>query len=152
MTVMEPDNEPELVDTADQPQESAPTEPAPVETVAAEEPTAPAPEPQKAARERTPSRPGKTVSGQPVDEVRLATCVYKNKNARKTLSVYHVQRRLVELGYREADSDKSGWYGDLTRSSIRAFQSDEGLPGDGTMNAETLDRLFFDDPNVTVVD
>lgn len=148
MTAMEPDTE---LEPSDQPQESAPVQPEPVETVAAEEPAAPAPAPQKTAVNRTPSRPGQTVSGEPVDEVRLATCVYKNMTARKTLSVYHVQRRLVELGYREADSDKSGWYGDLTRSSVRAFQSDEGLPGDGVMNAATLDRLFFDDPNVTVI-
>lgn len=48
------------------------------------------------------------VSGDDVDLVRLSMCVYKNKHARKSLSVHHLQRRLTELGHPSAASDNDG--------------------------------------------
>lgn len=91
------------------------------------------------------------VSGGSTDEVFLSKCVYKNMFARKSLTVHHVQRRLVELGYHVADSDKDGWYGDMTKLAVSQFQKDSGIEGDGTMNAATFSGLFTDDHNVTVV-
>lgn len=140
------------------------TQPATVEVAApapAPEPVyvpepAPAPEPEPvpapapAPARRQPSPYGSAVSGNDRDVVTLAACVFKNKFARKSLTIHHVQRRLAELGYGDAAADRDGWYGDLTKSAVRAYQSAEGLAGDGVIDAATLESLFADDPNVTV--
>lgn len=99
---------------------------------------------------RQPSLPGATVSGNAVDQVLLSSCVFKNKFARKSLSIHHVQRRLTELGYTEAATDNDGWYGDDTMVAVAAFQEAEGLEATGTMDMATLNALFHDDPNVVV--
>ena len=137
---LEPMNDvpaPETTDAADIEPEPAP--------VAAQEP----PKPTRPSRQ--PSPRGQTVGGGDRDEVRLSSCVVKNPRARKSLSVYHVQRRLNELGYKDAYTDKSGWYGDLTVKAVREYQAANGLAGDGTVDKATLDHLFSDDPNVTVI-
>jgi hypothetical protein len=84
------------------------------------------------------------------DTVYLSKCVFKNKYARKSLTVHHVQRRLTELGYTNAVSDKDGWYGDLTAMDVAAYQAARNIEGDGTMNAGTFAALFDGDRNVTV--
>lgn len=71
--------------------------------------------------------------------------------ARKSLTVHHLQRRLTELGYGEASSDKDGWYGDLTMEAVKAFQGDNRLEATGVMDADTLRRIFKGDPNVKVI-
>jgi hypothetical protein len=91
------------------------------------------------------------VSGADKDEVLLSACVYKNMYARKSLSVHHLQRRLAVLGYHNADADKDGWYGDLTRDAVAAFQADKSISGDGQMNAATLEAIFAGDPHCIVV-
>lgn len=119
----------------------------------AEEPVAVIEEPaveKKAKRDAAPSPVRHVVSGNDTDDVYLGKCVYKNTFARKSLTVHHVQRRLVELGYRDAGSDKDGWYGDLTQMSIAAFQKDRSFAGEGCMNSETFVALFDGDQNVTV--
>lgn len=133
----------------------APVEPAPVEPAPA--PVEPAPAPVEVAVTKQQKRGSKSasevshvVSGNATDDVHLNRCVYKNKYARKSLTVHHVQRRLVELGYRDAGSDKDGWYGDLTQMSVAAFQKDRSLAGEGCMNSETFVALFDGDQNVTV--
>ena len=116
--------------------------------------TAPAPhEPprsQPTTSKRKPSPRGQAVSGSDTDEVRLSLIVFKNPAARKSLSVHHLQRRLAELGYRDAGTDKDGWYGDLTLKAVAEYQRDNGLAGDGAVNMPTLEHLFADDSNVTV--
>ena len=85
------------------------------------------------------------------DEVLLAQCVYKNMYTRKSLTVHHLQRRLAELGYGEASADLDGWYGDLTKESVRQYQGDNNLEATGVMDADTFKRIFKGDPNVMVV-
>ena len=97
------------------------------------------------------AEPSAVVSGADKDEVLLSACVYKNMYARKSLSVHHLQRRLAVLGYRNADADKDGWYGDLTRDAVAAFQADKSINGDGQMNAATLEAIFAGDPHCIVV-
>jgi hypothetical protein len=87
-----------------------------------------------------------------VDDVSLSSCVYKNVYARKSLTVHHLQRRLVELGYTEANRDKDGYYGDLTRFAIAKFQSSNGIEGDGLIDAVTFALIFKGDPNVRILD
>ena len=91
------------------------------------------------------------VSGNGVDEVLLANCIYKNAFARKSLSVHHLQRRLVELGFKDADADKDGWLGDETVSAIKKFQASKGLDATGSVDATTLTKIFEGDHNVRVV-
>jgi hypothetical protein len=129
------------------------------------EPTpAPAPEPEPVVvPEPTPEpvvveepkahKPKATeaVSGNGVDEVLLANCIYKNAFARKSLSVHHLQRRLIELGFKDADADKDGWLGDETVTAIKNFQASKGLDVTGTVDATTLTKIFEGDHNVHVV-
>ena len=96
-------------------------------------------------------RAGVVVTGGATDPVYLDKCVFKNTGARKSLSVHHLQRRLVELGYHNALGDADGWYGDDTRACVHAFQKDNNIDGDGIMDATTLEALFARDPHVTVV-
>lgn len=149
----EPENTVDTPVSDEAPVESAPAKsdspaegtPAPARAAAQEAP-------KPAAKKRPASPKGQAVSGGDVDTVRLSACIYKNTFARKSLSVYHVQRRLNELGYRDAYTDKTGWYGDLTKAAVAAYQAAEGLAGEGLMTADTLRSLFADDPNVFVID
>ena len=153
-----PVEEPAVIEVAPQLEELPPApeptpEPVPVvEPVAVVEPTpepvaeAPKEEPKPKAKE-----PKVAVSGGSKDAVILANCVYKNKFARKSLTGHHVQRRLNELGYPEANADKDGWYGDLTKLSVSNFQKAKGLAATGIMDADTFTKLFEGDNNVEVV-
>jgi peptidoglycan hydrolase-like protein with peptidoglycan-binding domain len=104
----------------------------------------------KAVRKKKVAVPNAAVSGGATDDVYLDRCVFKNLHARKSLTVHHLQRRLAELGYSEALTDKDGWYGDVTRDAVAAWQRDSGVEGDGTMTADTFRQIFADDPNVVV--
>lgn len=119
------------------------------ETVEVEVVAAPSPAPEIAPASR-PSAPAVVGTGDR-DDVLLSRCVFKSKVTRKSLSVHHLQRRLFELGYPDARSDKDGWYGDLTRLAVAQFQSDHSLDGDGLVDAATLTAIFDGDDNVTVV-
>jgi peptidoglycan hydrolase-like protein with peptidoglycan-binding domain len=119
------------------------------------EPT-PEPEPAPAPKAKAKVREEDTEATHVVglgdkDEVVLAQCVYKNMYARKSLTVHHLQRRLTELGYGDASADLDGWYGDLTKESVRQYQGDSNLEATGVMDADTFKGIFKGDPNVMVV-
>lgn len=126
-----------------QPEPTPQLQPEPQPAVAVEPVPAPKPKPKASSRA--------VVSGGDKDDVFLANCVYKNVYARKSLTVHHVQRRLVDLGYKEAYADKDGWLGDLTKLAITNFQKDSGLNATGNMDAATFTKLFDGDDNVNVV-
>jgi len=107
--------------------------------------------PAVAVETPVPSAPKAAVSGADTDEVYLANCVYKNKAARKSLTVHHLQRRLVELGYNEAMTDKDGWLGDETKTAIEKFQKLEGLEPNGTVDEATFLAIFKGDMNVVPI-
>jgi len=145
------ENVEEVVASVNEPDEVVSPPPAVVEQpVEASEPAAVAPVAKAKKPGRQPSLPGSTVSGNDVDQVLLSSCVFKNKFARKSLSIHHVQRRLTELGYTEAATDNDGWYGDDTAAAVAKFQAAEGLEATGAMDMDTLNALFHDDPNVVV--
>jgi peptidoglycan hydrolase-like protein with peptidoglycan-binding domain len=127
--------------------EPAPTEPA--APAKAEKPAEQA-KPKAAPKLQEPAV-SHVVSGNETDEVRLSACVYENMYARKSLSVHHVQRRLVELGYPDGGTDKDGWYSEMTKLAVAQFQKDSGFAGEGLMDDTTLRALFDGDSNVTVV-
>lgn len=85
------------------------------------------------------------------DEVVLSAAVYKNKYAKKSLTVHHVQRRLNEWGFTDAFADRDGYYGDLTKGAVAAFQTQQNLESTGILDAATFKRLFQGDTNVKVV-
>ena len=85
------------------------------------------------------------------DEVHLSKIVYENKMHKRVLSVFHVQRRLAEWGFDGALGVKPGWYGEVTKNCVAAFQKHIGLEETGIVDAETLTRLFEGDTNVTVI-
>ena len=85
------------------------------------------------------------------DQVRLDACIYKNIHARKSLTIHHLQRRLVELGYEDASHDKDGWYGDYTKNAITSFQSNKGFAPTGLVDAATFLAIFDGDVNVTTI-
>jgi hypothetical protein len=98
----------------------------------------------------TPAGPAVVGTGT-VDDVILSSCVYKNDANRRSLTVYHVQRRLIELELLQDGLVKAGYYGDLTKQAVAVFQANSGIVGDGLMNADTFTALFHGDPNVNVV-
>lgn len=120
--------------------------------------TPPASEPSKPKAtssvppKRNPKSPaGAVVGNDAKDTVSLAAIVFKSKVARKSLTVHHLQRRLVELGYGEAGADRDGTYGDLTHYSVTQYQSDHGLEATAhPIDYETLVSIFDNDDNVIV--
>ena len=128
-------------------------EPTPVQEPALESAPAVEPEPVPAPAPKAKAKPAPVshvVTNADADPVYLASCVYQNKYARKSLTVHHLQRRLVELGYNDAEGDKDGWYGELTALSVSAYQKDCGLESTGMMDADTFTKVFAGDSNVEV--
>lgn len=106
----------------------------------------------EAVRDALPEPAGPAVVGNgEVDEVKLSACVYKNVNSQKSLTVYHLQRRLVELGFEEAGLDKQGYYGGATKLAVRNFQASKKFDATGIMDALTFKTIFKGDPNVKVI-
>jgi peptidoglycan hydrolase-like protein with peptidoglycan-binding domain len=130
-------------------------EPTPVQEPAQESAPAaepePVPAPAPAAKVKAKPAPARhVVTDADADPVYLSSCVYQNKYARKSLTVHHLQRRLVELGYKDAEGDKDGWYGELTAMAVKDYQKDCGLEPTGMMDADTFTKVFANDPNVEV--
>jgi hypothetical protein len=98
-----------------------------------------------------PSDPGHVVGKGKTDSVLVSQAVYKNPHTRKSLTVHHLQRRLRDIGHEEAYADRDGFYGDLTRASVTAWQKENGAEV-GPLDFEQLVRIFHGDPNVTVED
>lgn len=87
-----------------------------------------------------------------VDAVKVSAIKFKNLSARRSISVYHTQRRLKELGYASAGSDREGFYAEGTLAAMKKFQEDSKIDGEGMPDLKTLEKLFKDDPNVKVED
>ena len=125
-------------------------EPKPEPVVIVEEPKPVVPEVKPAPVAARPVE--KHVIGKgDTDDVYLAKCVYKNIYERKSLTIHHLQRRLEELGYKDAAGDKDGWLGELTKIAIEKFQKDKGLAATGNVDADTFRKIFEGDPNVNVI-
>lgn len=89
------------------------------------------------------------VSAAEKDSVSFDKIIFKNMVHRKSLSVHHMQRRLAEWGYPEANLDKDGYFGDSTLEAIHKFQNDHGLVV-GELTFDTLSAIFEGDTNVIV--
>lgn len=94
-----------------------------------------------------PSAPNAAVSGAAVDPILYSRAVPTPKNGpRKSLTVYHIARRLYEHGHVEAWSE--GIYGPLTRSSVAAWQTSRAEDPTGVLTRAQFLALFEGDPNV----
>ena len=91
------------------------------------------------------------VSGNDFDDVYLSSCVFKNRRSYKSLTIHHMQRRLISLGYGEAGADPDGYFGDATAVAVENFREDRKLTGTDPMDAETFEAIFKGDPNVKVI-
>jgi hypothetical protein len=74
-------------------------------------------------------------------EVSLKALVYLGV-PRNSASVRAVQARLLELGYVEAGSDRSGWLGPLTHQALQKFQADASVREEYCAGPKTISRLF----------
>jgi peptidoglycan hydrolase-like protein with peptidoglycan-binding domain len=84
-------------------------------------------------------------------EVRLSAIVFKNQLSKRSVSVYHLQQRLDELGFGLALKDKEGWFGEATKSEVMSFQEKHGLQGTGVVDEATLLAIFDGDTKVKVI-
>lgn len=82
------------------------------------------------------------------DPVFLSRLVFESKRTRNSLSVKHLQRRLVELGFDQAGADKAGWYSDQTKDAVANFQAKHGLDSTGEADEKTVKAIFRGDRNV----
>lgn len=69
---------------------------------------------------------------------------------RKSLTVLHIQRRLMDEGFAEAASAPGGHYETLTTRAVTQYQKSLGAEPTGVLTREQFSGLFEDDPNVTV--
>lgn len=84
-------------------------------------------------------------------EVRLSAIVFKNPISKRSVSVYHLQQRLVELGFALVLKDKEGWFGDSTKREVMLFQQIQGLTSTGIVDEATLLAIFDGDDKVKVI-
>ena len=69
--------------------------------------------------------------------------------------VYELQKRLTELGYNTNGID--GWYGEDTKSAVKAFQYRNGLNDTGIATVKMQEALYSDDakgvfiPNIDII-
>jgi hypothetical protein len=98
-----------------------------------------------------PNAVSAVVSGRDYDEVIFNRCVYKNRRHKKSLTVHHLQRRLVELGYGTAGGDIDGYYAEETQTAIDEFRADHKIKTDGPIDTATFEAIFKGDINVKVI-
>ena len=89
-------------------------------------------------------------NGDVVVEVFEDKIIYKNPRHKKSMSVWQVQRRLYDLGYKQVKKAKPGYYEEITQSAIDEFRADKKL-GEGAIDAKFLKALFKDDKSVTLI-
>lgn len=63
----------------------------------------------------------------------------------------HLQRRLAEEGYDEAQAAPGGSYDELTRNAVRKYQQSLGDDATGILTRDQFSALFEGDPNVDVL-
>lgn len=70
---------------------------------------------------------------------------------RKSLTVLHIQRRLMDEGFPEAASAPGGQYEALTTRAVSQYQESIGAEPTGLLTREQFADLFEGDPNVEVM-
>ncbi len=68
----------------------------------------------------------------------------------KSLTVHHIQRRLVERGFGEVYRDRDGFWREGTTDALNAFKESQGLQD--AEHIDVLRALFENDDNVEIVE
>lgn len=76
--------------------------------------------------------------------------IYLNKRAKKSMSVWQVQRRLYDLGFKQVKKAKPGYYEEITQEAVEAFRAEKKL-GSGQIDAKFLKALFAGDKTVKLI-
>jgi hypothetical protein len=76
--------------------------------------------------------------------------VYLNRLAKKSMSVWQVQRRLFDLGYERIKKAKAGYFEEITLEIVEEFRADKKL-GTGGIDAKFLKALFDGDKSVKLI-
>lgn len=76
--------------------------------------------------------------------------IYLNKRAKRSMSVWQVQRRLFDLGYTAVKKAKPGYYEEITQAVIDAYRAENKL-GTGGVDAKFLKALFAGDKSVKLI-
>lgn len=76
--------------------------------------------------------------------------IYLNKRHKKSMSVWQVQRRLYDLGYKNVKKAKPGYYEEITQEAVEAFRAEKKL-GAGQIDAKFLKALFAGDKTVKLI-
>jgi len=118
--------------------------PAPETKEPRQESVAPAAKAEPAAATPTPYA---AVSGKGADPIVYSQAKPSGKNGpRRSLTVYHVQRRLYEAGFRDGYSEVP--YGKLTLHSVKEWQESKGHNPTGVLTRHEFRELFEGDYNV----
>lgn len=59
--------------------------------------------------------------------------------------VLAMQQRLFDLGYIDDEENVTGYYGDVTKAAVKAFQKNNEIEETGTADNDTLTAMFMDD-------
>lgn len=92
------------------------------------------------------SAPGQVVSNDPTDLVSVSLLSIDSPR-KKSLSVHHLQRRLVDVGYDTAAADVDGRFGPVTEDALGQWLEANGYT---SLTLEAAVELFDGDPNVNV--
>lgn len=82
------------------------------------------------------------------DPIRYSSA--KPSQNHKVLTVLHIQRRLVQEGFHEAEASGGGDYDIHTQRSVSQYQESIGAEPTGVLTRDQFAELFAEDPNVTV--
>jgi peptidoglycan hydrolase-like protein with peptidoglycan-binding domain len=85
-----------------------------------------------------------------VAEVYEDKIIFKNLFAKKSMSVWQVQRRLYDLGYETVREAKPGYFEEITLKAVQDYRADKNL-GDGEIDAKFLKSLFAGDKAVKLI-
>jgi hypothetical protein len=85
-----------------------------------------------------------------VVEVLQDKIIFKNKMAKRSMSVWQVQRRLFDLGYEAVREAKPGYFEEITLKAVEDYRADKDL-GDGEIDAKFLKSLFAGDKAVKLI-
>jgi hypothetical protein len=85
-----------------------------------------------------------------VVEVLQDKIIFKNKMAKRSMSVWQVQRRLFDLGYEAVREAKPGYFEEITLKAVEDYRADKDL-GSGEIDAKFLKSLFAGDKAVKLI-
>lgn len=102
------------------------------------------------AEEVVPVAPTNEVAPSVVVEVFADKIIYKNKMAKKSMSVWQVQRRLFDLGYTAVKKAKPGYYEEITQAVVDAYRAENKL-GTGEIDEKFLKAIFKEDKSVKLI-